>query len=521
MFPPAAFNAEEREAQRAAVTDTRTAQPALGLTGTAAHRLLTSLGVRPDCTAGHSYGELVALWAAGAYDTATLLRLSDRRAAAILAAAGDDPGAMAAVPCAPQDIAGPPAGCVVANHNAPRQSVISGPTAAVEAAVAELRAAGVAAERIPVACAFHSDVVAGAADLLSAELADATVTAPVLPVWSNTTARPYGTEPAVVRELLARQVAEPVRFVDQIEAMYASGVRIFVEAGPGRVLSGLVGRILGDRPHTAVPLDVRGEHGLTRLVTALAELAAAGVPVDPEPLFRGRAAALPTEAPRRPGWLVDGHLVRTADGVPVAGGLQPARRVEASVPAAADDRREDAVLEYLRGARELVAAQRDVLLGYLGASGAASSPGREAAPREFAPQDIVEEPAPDRPAVDEDRALTPAQLLDAVLEIIHIRTGYPREMLDPALDLEADLSVDSIKRVEIIGALADRIGLPSGTDGAEESAVEELARIKTISGIVDWIVARGTTTTGHGTTVAEGRGDHGRTGPGSRSGSRT
>ncbi|WP_413777694.1 SDR family NAD(P)-dependent oxidoreductase [Streptomyces sp. AM8-1-1] len=504
MYPPAAFTAEEREAQRAAVTDTRTAQPALGLAGAAAHRLLTSLGVRPDCTAGHSYGELVALWAAGAYDTTTLLRLSDRRAAAILAAAGDDPGAMAAVPCAPQDIAGPPAGCVVANHNAPRQSVISGPTAAVEAAVADLRAAGVAAERIPVACAFHSEVVAGAADLLSAELADATVTAPVLPVWSNTTARPYGTEPAAVRELLARQVAEPVRFVDQIEAMYASGVRIFVEAGPGRVLSGLVGRILGDRPHTAVPLDVRGEHGLTRLVTALAELAAAGVPVDPEPLFRGRAAVLPTEAPRRPGWLVDGHLVRTADGVPVAGGLQPARRVEASAPAAADDRREDAVLEYLRGARELVAAQRDVLLGYLGAGGETPSPVREAVPREFVPQEIVEESATGRPAVDEDRPLTPAQLLDSVLEIIHIRTGYPREMLDPALDLEADLSVDSIKRVEIIGALADRIGLPSGTGGAEESAVEELARIKTISGIVDWIVARGTTTTGHGTTVAEG-----------------
>ncbi|MEV6788081.1 type I polyketide synthase, partial [Streptomyces sp. NPDC051098] len=365
-----------------------------------------------------------------------------------------------------------------------------------------------AAERIPVACAFHSDVVAGAADLLSAELADATVTAPDLPVWSNTTARPYGPDPAAVRELLARQVAEPVRFVDQIEAMYASGVRIFVEAGPGRVLSGLVGRILGDRPHTAVPLDVRGEHGLTRLVTAVAELAAAGVPVDPEPLFRGRAAVLPAKAPRRPGWLVDGHLVRTADGVPVAGGLQPARRVEAPVPAAADDRREDAVLEYLRGARELVAAQRDVLLGYLGASDAASSPEREVAPREFAPRHTAEETAPGRavpaPAGSDDRPLTPAQLLDAVLEIIHIRTGYPHEMLDPALDLEADLSVDSIKRVEIIGALADRIGLPSGAGGAEESAVEELARIKTISGIVDWIVARGTTTTGHGTTVAEG-----------------
>lgn len=90
--------------------------------------------------------------------------------------------------------------------------------------------------------------------------------------------------------------------------------------------------------------------------------------------------------------------------------------------------------------------------------------------------------------------LTPDQLMDAVLEIVHVRTGYPREMLDPGLDLEADLSVDSIKRVEIIGALADRIGLPQGADGPAESAVEELARLKTISGIVDWIVARGTTT---------------------------
>ncbi|MFE0012909.1 beta-ketoacyl synthase N-terminal-like domain-containing protein, partial [Streptomyces erythrochromogenes] len=92
MFPPAAFTAEGRAAQRAAVTDTRVAQPALGLAGAAAHRLLGELGVRPDCVAGHSYGELTALWAAGAYDTQSLLRLSAHRAEAILAAAGAAPG---------------------------------------------------------------------------------------------------------------------------------------------------------------------------------------------------------------------------------------------------------------------------------------------------------------------------------------------------------------------------------------------------------------------------------------------
>ncbi len=488
MFPPAAFTPEERAAQRAAVTDTRTAQPALGIAGAAAHQLLTSLGIRPDCTAGHSYGELVALWAAGAYDTGTLLRLSDRRAHAILAAAGDDPGAMAAVSAAPSELPELPPGCVLANHNAPAQSVISGPTAAVDAAIGALRDAGIRAERIPVACAFHSEVVAAAADALASELAAASVTEPTIPVWSNTTASPYPVEASSVRALLARQLAEPVRFAEQIEAMYASGVRTFVEAGPGRVLTGLVGRILGDRPHTAVPIDIVGGHGLTRLVNALGELAAAGVPFDPEPLFAGRASALPAEPPRRAGWLVDGHLVRTADGVPVAGGLLPAQRVTPARPAAEGvDRREDAVLEYLRGARELVAAQRDVLLGYLGAD-----TGPRAMPEPLPEPQAL--PAPVRADSEEPAAghapLTPDQLLDAVLEIVHVRTGYPREMLDPTLDLEADLSVDSIKRVEIIGALADRIGLPRGADGPADSAVEELSRLKTIGGIVDWIVTR-------------------------------
>ncbi|MFE4261843.1 SDR family NAD(P)-dependent oxidoreductase [Streptomyces sp. NPDC056883] len=333
MFPPAAFTAQGRTAQRAAVTDTRVAQPALGLAGSAAHLLLGELGVRPDCVAGHSYGELTALWAAGVWDQESLLRLSARRAEAIVAAAGTDPGSMAAVTAAPEEVReiAARAGCVIANHNAPRQCVISGPAAAVAEAVTALRDAGLSASPLPVACAFHSEVVAGAATALAEELAGTELADAAVPVWSNTTAGPYPATADAVRDLVARQVAEPVRFVEQVEHMYAAGVRTFVEAGPGRVLSGLVGRILRDRPHTVVPLDVPGEHGLLRLVTALAELAAAGVPVAPEALFRGRTRRLPERAPRRPGWLVDGHLVRTRDGNPVPGGLRPARRVHVAV----------------------------------------------------------------------------------------------------------------------------------------------------------------------------------------------
>ncbi|WP_240805398.1 type I polyketide synthase [Streptomyces sp. A1547] len=526
VFPPGAFGAAERAAQRAAVTDTRVAQPALGLAGAAAHLLLGALGVRPDCVAGHSYGELTALWAAGVYDTESLLRLSTRRAEAILAAAGADPGSMAAVTAAPEEVReiAERSGCVVANHNAPRQCAISGPADCVAEAVAALRAAGLSAEPIEVACAFHSPVVARAAAALAAELAGTAVADAAVPVWSNTTAGPYPAGAEAVRSLAARQVAEPVRFVEQVEAMYASGVRTFVEAGPGRVLSGLLGRILRDRPHTVVPLDVPGEHGLSRLVTALAELAAAGVPVAPEALFRGRGTRLPERAPRRPGWLVDGHLVRTADGTPVPGGLQPARRVAPAAPAPAPaDRREEAVLAYLRGSRELVEAQRDVLLGFLGAGSSAPRPPAEAPERPW-PAALDALPAhgtglPGRAApglrADAGAAPVPAangraaaggqlahdagsdagprsaeEVMDVVLDIVHTRTGYPHDMLGPELDLEADLSIDSIKRVEIIGALADRIGLPQDPDGSAESAVEELSRLKTLSGIVDWVTSR-------------------------------
>ncbi len=373
MFPPAAFTRDETTRQRAALTDTRLAQPALGVAGLAMHELLATVGVHPDLAGGHSYGELVALAAAGSLDHDQLVAISAARGAAIVAATGADPGTMAAVSATSEAVTvalDGLAGVVIANHNAPNQVVISGATRAVQAAVQRLAEQGLSAKAIPVACAFHSTLVAGAAATLRAELAGRAVRSPNIPVWCNTTVQPYPSDPEAVRDTLAAQVAAPVRFVEQVEAMYASGARVFVEAGPGRVLTALVGRILGDRPHVAVACDVAGEAGLPRLLLALAELAAAGVPVDTEALWRGRQLRTVSlnDVPRRPGWLLNGHLVRTADGVAVAGGLQPMTTVPRATPAP-PAARDAAVLEFLRSSRELVAAQRDVLLGYLGTGG--------------------------------------------------------------------------------------------------------------------------------------------------------
>lgn len=502
MFPPAAFGKEESARQRAALTDTRVAQPALGVAGLAMHELLTSLGVQPDHLGGHSYGELVALAAAGALDAAELLELSEARGQAILAAAGADPGTMAAVAAPAEQVrtvlGEQPAvvadhAVVIANHNGPAQTVISGPTPAVRAALDRLAAIGLTGALIPVACAFHSPVVAGATAILAAELDRRTVGSPQRPVWSNTTAAPYPADPVAVRETLATHVAEPVRFVEQVEAMYAAGVRVFVEAGPSRVLTQLVGTILQGRPHVAVATDASGEPGLRRLLLALAELAVAGVPVDPAALFRGRdvRTVSASAVPRRPAWVVNGHAVKTADGQYLPGGLRPAQRLPAqdSVVAETQSRPDAAVLEFLRNTRELVAAQREVMLGYLGTP---TLPPAALPPALPTPVPVITGPIAESDPAEliEPRELTPEAVLATVRSLVSERTGYPIDMLEADLDLEADLSIDSIKRTEMIGVLTDRLGLARTGAALDESVMEELARLRTLRGIVDWITRR-------------------------------
>ncbi|MDA5280147.1 type I polyketide synthase [Streptomyces sp. Isolate_45] len=533
LHPPASFDDAGRERDRRALTDTRAAQPALGIVELAAYDVLTRSGVRPDLAAGHSYGELVALCAAGVIDADALPGLSAARAAAVLGAAGDDPGAMVAAAATPEEVeralgTRPPEGLVLANHNAPRQSVLSGPTAAVDAALRSLRDAGLGAKRLPVACAFHSPLLAAAGPVFRQALEQHPLRAPEFPVWANRTARPYEARADAVRDELAAQIGSPVRFVAQIEAMYEAGARTFVEVGPGRVLTRLVADILGDRPHRVVACEPRPGSGLPDLLDALARLAAGGLPVVTDWMFRGRDAVDidRTPAPRRPGWTVDGHLVRTAAGETLPGALAPARRV-VEIPVTTHPGQPPAgtadalVAEFLRTSRDMIAAQRDVLLAYFGTAPEVGSPvGRTAPPPEV--RELPQLPAAPAgyagpyaapyaeppttagavppPAVAAEAAggaggagaLTEEGVLRTVLELISERTGYPLDMVEPDLDLEADLSVDSIKRAEIAGELARRLGAFDGSAALslDDAELEELTRARTASAIAHWLVTR-------------------------------
>ena len=300
IYPDPSFSKETDKVQHARLTETQWAQPAIGAVSKGLFDLLTSFGVTAEAMAGHSYGELVALHASGALPEASLWEASRVRGDA-MADKGEDRGIMAAVSGDLADIERVLAtlndGVVLANRNHPRQGVISGSQDGITTAMAALEAADLTPQRIPVSAAFHSSLVADAAEPLNTALSALDINAPTTTVYSNVTALPYGASADAVRQGLVDQVTSTVRFVDTVEHMAAQGIRTFVECGPKRVLMGLVRKTLkGMDGVTVAAINPDGDRkdGDVQLKHLLAVLATRGVALDLSPLL---AETLPV-APR-------------------------------------------------------------------------------------------------------------------------------------------------------------------------------------------------------------------------------
>ncbi len=288
VFPPTAFETEDREAQEKKLAATEWAQPAIGCTSLSLLSLLDQLGLEADAFGGHSFGEVTALHAAGVLREEDFLAVARRRGE-LMAHAAVNPGSMIAV-SEPIDriqklIDGWDTKVVIANHNAPEQVVLSGETTEIEAVEEKLTAEKISSVRLPVATAFHSPVVEKASGAFREFLEEVEFQAPKGPVYSNTTGAEHDASPDSLRNKLGEQLAHAVKFVDMIEAMYESGIRDFVEVGPGSVLTGLVTRILKGRPHVAINLDRKGRDGVRALVEALARLSAGGHALDFDALW--------------------------------------------------------------------------------------------------------------------------------------------------------------------------------------------------------------------------------------------
>ena len=300
VFPRPVFGEHARSELDKRLTATEWAQPGITATSLAMLRLLAKAGVRPAIVGGHSLGEISAAVASGMMDEATGLAVARRRGE-LMANASSTPGSMTAVAAERDAVTRAIAGVdvVVANHNSPKQIVLSGKTEEIDRAERALEAAGLATRRLPVSTAFHSPLVAASVAPFRAFLEGASVSPSAIPCFANATAAPYPADPVAVKTQLAEAIVSPVRFVDEIEAMYGAGARTFIEVGPDAVLTKLTERILDGRPHTAVALDHRGKHGVTALLAALGRLAVSGVPVSFAALWEGEA--LPEDpATRRP-----------------------------------------------------------------------------------------------------------------------------------------------------------------------------------------------------------------------------
>ena len=230
VFPPPTFTPEEAKARQAELTATNVAQPALGAAGVAMLNLLRRFGVEPEMAAGHSYGEFVALHAAGSIDEETLFRLSEARGRFMREGAGQNAGTMAAIDAGVEDLSRLPVefGVTLANMNAPRQTVISGSDEAVDQAVTWCTEHGLRARRLPVACAFHSPLVEPAQKQFAELLGQSAIVSPSFPVFSNTTGEAHPQEPALIANTMSEHLVRPVLWRDEILGMYKAGARICI-----------------------------------------------------------------------------------------------------------------------------------------------------------------------------------------------------------------------------------------------------------------------------------------------------
>jgi acyl transferase domain-containing protein len=455
-----------------------------------------------------------------------------------------------------QFIAGHP-GVTVANRNSRTQLVVAGSRPALEALKSELAALGNSATFLPVSGAFHSAFVAHAQAPFAQALDQVAFSSPRIPVYANSTGQRYPASPDDVRTQLANHIVTPVNFRQEIEAMHAAGGRVFVECGPGSVLTGLVGDILSGQPHLAVALNPGKSGDSDRLLRdAYVQLRVAGValsdldPHQPLPEVRNVAPGTVhlTGAPYVSDTTRNAFQTALERAPKIMNNTEHPPNVIEQTVTLTGDTSSHAHHRYLENMSEhseryfdlmerlytLVSTpncqpaslavferglsqfheqqvmtqqvhtqflrnQVEYSQRVVGSDASPSLPQLTTyarpqvtlpaapEPAAFAQVTVPIEVAPSRP-VDVAPVRKPAapsgggadDVAAILLEVISDKTGYPIETLDVSMDLDSDLGIDSLKRVEIMAALEGR--LFTSMAGINFEAFAELRTVSQIAG---------------------------------------
>ncbi len=437
---------------------TQYSQPAICMASVLWDRFFADLGLIPSAVGGHSLGELTAFHRAGALDEGELFRLAALRGRA-MASQGLESGAMVSLRCSVPDaekvVDEIDGYLVIANINAPQQTVISGETTAIQEAVKAAARRGIQARRLPVSNAFHSRLASGAARILeTTPFLNRSAESFSTKLFSSSTGKqvPPGTP---LNEHFSRQVMAKVDFVSMVEAM-AEECDIFLEIGPGRVLTGLVNHILEDREILCFPVESAAfqDEDLNR---AAAALFIHGVELRWEKLYDGRLVR--EFVPPSERIFVENQCERP---------FKTDRQMQtATTSSDADDPGAIGLLD--RHLFDLIDIPQEDLLEYLKNRGPFLSRVIQADLRYPVGKAIVLEEETNaeaepvgkgtcRPAKQE---AVHVSIDDEVLSQVEKITGFSKESLSTDMRLLDDLNLDSIKAGDLMVKISKILDLPS------------------------------------------------------------
>jgi acyl transferase domain-containing protein len=300
-------------------TDLWSTQAAMLMADWICFSALGELGVQPDLIAGHSFGEFPALAAAGAWSLKEALKATRSRCAAV-AQCGQASSAMLSVQAARPDVeralAERPDEVWLCADNGPDQTVVGGSEVAVTRFAERAAQLNWKSRRLSVPCAFHTPLLRASQAALGAALSKRNIGPPAIPFVSSTTAS-FVADPHELRAALVKQMVSPVRFTETVQRLRSAGAEVYLEAGPGQVLTQLTRRILSDQP----PLLCMGLDNARAGCEQLARLRAA--------LEVVRAVAPPK--PKADSVTIRSAVVQAAASQPTA--REPASQAAASLPA--------------------------------------------------------------------------------------------------------------------------------------------------------------------------------------------
>ena len=569
---PKALTAEELTSAQAAINNTANTQPALAAVEAGLYALANRRGLVADSFIGHSFGELVALWADGVMDYETLITMAKTRGT-LMSKANPNAAMMACM----TDKANLISLCegienvYVVNENSAAQTVVSGNAEGIAKLEEKLNGLGIKAVRLKVSGAFHSPYMKEASQAFRSYLDTLTFGKPSGAVYANATGEAYTED---VADLLEKQLLNPVLFRSSAEKAYEDGSRIFVEVGNGRVLTGLLKDCLAGKDYTAVALcPEKDKNTAEQLEFAMAQLAVLGVALSDDPYraphnedlipkkskttytVKMKSFVLPKHREAMDAALLPDQRIldimknagepktvikEVIKEVEVVKEVEKPVEVKTSTPVAGTHSVQTPALNaevfnkfmdvqtgQMQAASDMlskVTAESEkqnvlncvtlfqnnsmrALEAYFGnvigspvtvpvaapvvTPVAAPAPAPTAAPAKVAEPALVASPAPktevpktEAPkAVPAPVAAKPAANMYAVLtEAIADKTGYPTDMIDEDMELEADLGIDSIKRVEILSMVNNTLG---GVFTKEN--VEELSGLSKIADMVAYL----------------------------------